>query len=137
MERTYLAGGHLLAAAIAVQIYAAGWGLFGAGTLTFHRQFGYAVLLIGLVLVGVVAAHRPPRRETLAWISVVVLIFLQPVLALVARRLSEPLAALHAVNATLAMVLAVLALGSARQRRAAAYPSVSTASKSLSNPSTT
>lgn len=137
MERTYLAGGHLLTMAIGVQIYAAGWGLFGAGTLTFHRQFGYAVLLIGLLLLGVVAVRRPPRRETLAWVAVVVLIFLQPALALVARRISEPLAALHAVNATVAMVLAVLALGSARRRRGAVYPSASTASNSSSNPSTT
>ena len=97
---------------IAIQFFLAGIGLFGAGTMAGHRDFGYVLSLLPLFLVVAAAIGRTGR---LVWLSgaLLVLTFVQTLLPLLRDDLPF-VAALHPVNA-----LVLAGLTAAIGRRAA------------------
>lgn len=82
---------------LAIQVFLAGVGLFGAGTMAGHRDFGYLLSLLPLLLVIAAAVARARR---LVWLSggLLILGFLQTLLPLLRDDLPL-IAALHPVNA--------------------------------------
>lgn len=88
---------------LAIQVFLAGVGLFGAGTMAGHRDFGYLLSLLPLFLLIAAAVARAGR---LVWLSgaLLVLTFVQTLLPLLKADLPY-VAALHPVNA---MVLVLL-----------------------------
>lgn len=109
---------------LAIQVFLAGVGLFGAGTMAGHRDFGYLLSLVPLL---VVIAAAVARSGQLVWLSgaLLVLTFVQTLLPLLREDL--PLvAALHPVNA---LVLVGLTATIARRARTAARTEPSEASE--------
>lgn len=106
MDRLVAAGiAWLFVAAVAFQVFLAGVGLLGAGTMEGHMGFGYLIPLIGLVLLIMVAGARVPRSTGLAGL-LFVLTLVQ--IALAYARLDAPyVAAFHPVNALLLWLLGV------------------------------
>ena len=98
-------------AVLAVQVFLAGVGLFGAGSMATHRDIGYLVPVVPLLMV---IAAAVARARQLVWLSGVlfVLSFVQGVLPLL-RDGMPYVAALHPVNA-----LALFWLGLTIARRA-------------------
>lgn len=82
---------------LTIQVFLAGVGLFGAGTMAGHRDFGYLLSLLPLLLVIAAAVARARR---LVWLSggLLILGFLQTLLPLLRDDLPL-IAALHPVNA--------------------------------------
>jgi hypothetical protein len=97
---------------ITIQVFLAGVGLFGAGTMAGHRDFGYLLSLLPLFLVIAAAVGRAGRLVWLAG-ALLVLTFVQTLLPLLKADLPY-IAALHPVNA---LVLAALTATIARQAR--------------------
>jgi hypothetical protein len=97
---------------ITIQVFLAGVGLFGAGTMAGHRDFGYLLSLLPLFLVIAAAVGRAGRLVWLAG-ALLVLTFVQTLLPLLKADLPY-IAALHPVNA---MVLAALTATIARRAR--------------------
>jgi len=97
-------------ALIAIQVFLAGIGLFGAGTMAGHRDFGYLLSLLPVLLV---IAAAVARARPLVWLSggLLVLTFVQTLLPLLKSDLPY-IAALHPVNA---LVLAALTATLARR----------------------
>ena len=93
---------------LAIQVFLAGVGLFGAGTMAGHRDFGYLLSLLPLFLVISAAVARAGR---LVWLSgaLLVLTFVQTLLPLLKTDLPY-VAALHPVNA-LVLVLLTATIG--------------------------
>jgi len=88
---------------LAIQVFLAGLGLFGAGSMAGHRDFGYLLSLLPLFLVVAAAIARAGR---LVWLSgaLLVLTFVQTLLPLLRDDLPY-VAALHPVNALVLVVL--------------------------------
>ena len=111
----------LVVAALVVQVWLAGRGVFdlSAGFAT-HRDVGYTIGLLPIVLLVLGLLGGMGRRVALLAVAIFVLVFVQSVL--VYQRASNPsIAALHPVNGFLILLLAiVLALDSTRMRRAPA-----------------
>jgi hypothetical protein len=97
---------------ITIQVFLAGVGLFGAGTMAGHRDFGYLLSLLPLFLVIAAAVGRAGRLVWLAG-ALLVLTFVQTLLPLLKADLPY-IAALHPVNA---LVLASLTATIARRAR--------------------
>jgi len=97
---------------LAIQVFLAGVGLFGAGTMAGHRDFGYLLSLLPLFLVIAAAVARAGRLVWLAG-ALLVLTFVQTLLPLLRADLPY-IAALHPVNA---LVLAALTATIARRAR--------------------
>jgi hypothetical protein len=97
---------------ITIQVFLAGVGLFGAGTMAGHRGFGYLLSLLPLFLVIAAAVGRAGRLVWLAG-ALLVLTFVQTLLPLLKADLPY-IAALHPVNA---LVLAALTATIARRAR--------------------
>ena len=97
---------------ITIQVFLAGVGLFGAGTMAGHRDFGYLLSLLPLFLVIAAAVGRAGRLVWLAG-ALLVLTFVQTLLPLLKADLPY-IAALHPVNA---LVLAALTATIARRAR--------------------
>jgi hypothetical protein len=95
---------------IAIQVFLAGIGLFGAGTMAGHRDFGYLLSVLPVLLV---IAAAVARARQLVWLSgaLLVLTFVQTLLPLLKSDLPY-IAALHPVNA---LVLAALTATLARR----------------------
>jgi Family of unknown function (DUF6220) len=89
---------------LAIQVFLAGIGLFGAGTMAGHRDFGYLLSVLPLFVVVAAAVGRGGR---LVWLSgaLLVLTFVQTLLPLLKADLPY-VAALHPVNALVLVVLA-------------------------------
>ena len=88
---------------LAIQVFLAGVGLFGAGTMAGHRDFGYLLSLLPLFLVIAAAVARAGQLVRLSG-ALLVLTFVQTLLPLVRQDL--PLvAALHPVNALVLFAL--------------------------------
>ena len=104
-------------ALIAIQFFLAGIGIFGAGTMATHRDFGYLLSLLPLFLV---IAAAVARARQLVWLSgaLLVLTFVQTLLPLLKADLPY-IAALHPVNA---LVLAALTATLARRATELARP---------------
>lgn len=108
----------LFLAAVVYQVFLAGVGVFGAGSMAQHRDFGYLIPLVALVLLIAVAIART-RGAILPAVLLVVLASVQTMLPWF--RIDAPfVAALHPVNA---LVLALLGLVIARRATAFARES--------------
>ena len=95
----------LFAAGAIIQVYLAGEAAFAANpTFELHRNFGFIVGLLTLVLVVLALAGRMPLRMIGATVLLAGLMVLQVVLVLM-RTNSPNIAALHPVNAVLLIVL--------------------------------
>jgi cytochrome b561 len=96
----------LFAIAAVVQVYLAGQGVFATGSFELHRNVGYAIGILALILLVLSFAARMPLRVIAATALLFVLMILQSVLVLM--RADQPnLAALHPVNGFLIVLLAV------------------------------
>ena len=96
----------LFAVAAIIQIYLAGQGVFAAGGFELHRNVGYGVGLLALILLVLAFAARMPLRVIGATALLFGLMILQSVL--VFMRTDQPnIAALHPVNGFLIVLLAV------------------------------
>ena len=104
-------------AALALQFYAAGLGLFGATSFAPHALLGYGLVIGATTLTGLTLAARLPRSTVMLAATLIPLTLLQPVLALLPRASAPALAALHTVNALAIFSLAALV---ARRSRPAA-----------------
>lgn len=99
---------------VAVQVFLAGVGLFGAAPMTLHREFGYWLPLVALA---VLLAGAVARGGSLVWLSAGLLLLTVVQGVLPALRADLPIvAALHPVNALL-----LAGLGLVIARRATAY----------------
>jgi hypothetical protein len=114
----------LLVAGTVVQVFLAGLGVFAGGAnFAVHRDFGYILGLVPIVLFVLSLVARLPRTLVLASVLLFVLFTLQSVF--VAFRSSAPaIAALHPVNGFF-IVLACIWLG--WQARTFAGPPLGTA----------
>ena len=90
---------------IVLQVFWAGMGLFGATTMAIHREFGYLISMVPLLIVLTAAVGRAGRLIGYA-AGILVLGFVQTSLPL-ARDAIPALAALHPVNALLLFVLSI------------------------------
>jgi hypothetical protein len=108
MQRTLARVSSVLAwiilAALLLQFYFAGLGIFGATTFELHRVFGYAMSLPVVVLLVLVAIARLSWRLTGVAATLVILSFAQGVLPPLREDLPW-IAALHPVNALILMAL--------------------------------
>lgn len=97
----------LFAVTAIVQIYLAGQGLFvPPASFELHRNVGYAIAFLGLILVVLSFAAKMPLRVIAASALLLILPLLQSALILIKQ--DQPnLAALHPVNGFLIVLLAV------------------------------
>jgi hypothetical protein len=96
----------LLAAAAIVQIYLAGLGVFGTGGFEQHRNVGYAIGVLGLILLVLAFAAKMPMRVIGATAVLFVLMIVQSLL--VFMRTDQPnIAALHPVIGFIIVLLTV------------------------------
>jgi hypothetical protein len=91
---------------VPVQFYAAGFGIFGAGSMQPHALIGWAMIPIAIVSTFSAAVARPRRGEVTLALGVLGLIILQPILAFAPRASLPELSALHPVSGLAIGVLA-------------------------------
>jgi bacteriorhodopsin len=104
----YAALAWAFAAAIVVQVFFIGLGLFaGSQNLELHRNFGWILHLAPLPVLVLAGLARAGRRQILQAVGLVVIIFFVPILAAVRSDLPY-LAAFHPVGALLAFWLATV-----------------------------
>jgi Family of unknown function (DUF6220) len=111
----------LVVAALVVQVWLAGRGVFDTSAgFEAHRDLGYTIGLLPVVLLVLGLLGGMGRRVALLAVAIFLLVIVQTVL--VFQRDSNPsIAALHPVNGFLILLLAiVLALDSWRMRSAPA-----------------
>ena len=106
------AGTYLLA--LALQFYALGLAVFGVTTFVPHALLGYGLVLGAVFLATLTAVARLPRTTIRLATALVPLSIMQPLLALLPRERAPVVAALHAVNA---MVIVLIASVIARNSR--------------------
>jgi hypothetical protein len=96
----------LFGVALVVQVFLAGLGLFGgAENFNLHREVGYWLSVIPVLILVAAAVARAGRRTLLLTFLLAVAAFIQPIFPL----LTEPaLAALHPVNALLIFWLTIV-----------------------------
>jgi hypothetical protein len=96
----------LFAAAAIIQIYLAGLGVFTVNGFEQHRNVGYAIGILGLILLVLSFAAKMPVRVIGATALLFVLMIVQSVL--VFMKTDQPnIAALHPVNGFIIVLLAV------------------------------
>jgi Family of unknown function (DUF6220) len=120
-SRFHMVVAWLAVAALVVQVWLAGRGVFDTSAgFDVHRDVGYMIGLMPIVLLVLGLLGGMGRRVALLAVAIFVLIIIQSVLVL--QRESNPsIAALHPVNGFLILLLAiVLALDSSRMRTAPA-----------------
>jgi len=126
----HLAAACLLVAGLVIQIFLAGLGVFrGPESFETHRDFGYTLELLPIILLVAGLLGRMGRRLALLAVAIFGLFMLQSVF--VGLRADAPeVASLHPVNGFLITFLAiVLARGSwAARRLAPASPATSATS---------
>ena len=112
----------LFLTSIALQVYAAGLGLFGVASFMPHAILGYLMVLGALILLVLTAMARLPRKAIGLAGLIVVLAVAQPVLVLQFRASIPLVAALHPLNALLIFALAfwIMRINAPALRRAAA-----------------
>jgi hypothetical protein len=103
----HLAVAWLLVAGLLVQVFLAGMGVFApAGEFETHRQFGYTLTLLPVILIVTSLVGGFGRSEAIAAAVMLGQFILQSVL--VSLRDSTPaIAALHPVNGFLVLLIAV------------------------------
>jgi hypothetical protein len=98
----------LLVAGLATQIFLAGLGVFrSAETFATHRDFGYMLELLPLVLLALGLVARLGRRMALLAAGIFGLFLLQSVFVNL-RETAPEIAALHPVNGFLITLLAIV-----------------------------
>jgi len=96
----------LFAIAAVIQVYLAGQGVFATHSFELHRNVGYAIGILGLILLVLSFAAKMPLRVIGATALLFVLMIVQSVL--VFMKTDQPnIAALHPVNGFLIVLLAV------------------------------
>jgi Family of unknown function (DUF6220) len=96
----------LLVAGLLVQVFLAGMGVFDSSSMfATHRDFGYALTLLPVVLVVTSLVGGFGRMETIAAAVMFGQFILQSVLVL-QRESSPAIAALHPVNGVLVLLIA-------------------------------
>jgi hypothetical protein len=104
----HLAVAWLLVAGLLVQVFLAGLGVFrGAASFETHRDFGYMLELLPLVLLIVGLVARLGRRPALLAAGIFGLFLLQSVFV-VLRSAAPEVAALHPLNGFLITFLAIV-----------------------------
>lgn len=83
---------------VPVQFYAAGIGIFGAGTLQMHTILGWSMLLLSLFSLVSSVVARVGTEGVLQASALFLLIVLQPILVFVPRASFPAVSALHPVN---------------------------------------
>lgn len=104
--RTHLVANALVLLLVPVQFYAAGFGIFGAGSMAPHSLIGWAMIPVALVSAISAAFARRGLGDILRALAVLGLIVLQPILAFAPRARLPELSALHPVTALAIGVLA-------------------------------
>ena len=123
IARTFhLFGSWLLVAGLVAQVFLAGLGVFdGPASFATHRDFGYSLSLLPLVLIIAGWLGGLGRRLALLALAAGLLFVLQSVF--VAMRTSSPaVAALHPVNGFLILLLAIVIARESWLARSAAMP---------------
>lgn len=87
----------LLIAAVVVQFYTAGLGIFGGASFLAHRMIGSLSALVALLLLGSVLVARRGRAVGLMALGCALLTVFQPVLIFVVRPRLPEIAAIHPV----------------------------------------
>ena len=125
-RRLHAAAALIWVAAIVVQVILAGQAiadLGGSGDFSSHRDFGYTIGLVQLVVILLALVARMPRREIGIALGILGLYIVQTVLPS-ARGSSPFIAALHPLNA---MILFTLSIWYARRAWRAAMEARSSA----------
>jgi hypothetical protein len=91
---------------VPVQFYAAGFGIFGAGSMVPHAIIGLSLIAVALISAISAAIARRHLADVARALGVLGLIILQPILVHVPRSTLPELSALHAVNGLAIGVLA-------------------------------
>jgi hypothetical protein len=96
----------LFAIAAIIQIYLAGQGVFATHSFEQHRNVGYGIGILGLILLVLAFAAKMPLRVIGATALLFVLMIVQSVLVMM--KTDQPnIAALHPVNGFVIVLLAV------------------------------
>jgi hypothetical protein len=108
MRTVFLAISVLLVAGLFGQVFLAGLGVFDSpARFATHRDFGYTLELLPLLLIIVGLIGRVPRRQVGLAVVILLLFFLQSVF--VGLRADQPtIAALHPVNGFVITLLAIV-----------------------------
>lgn len=96
----------LILVLIPAQFYAAGFGIFRAGSMVPHALIGYFLVLVALVSFISALIARRSRADLGRALGVLALIIVQPLLIHLPRYALPELAALHPVNGLAIGVLA-------------------------------
>lgn len=108
----------LFVAGLLAQVFLAGLGVFeGPARFVTHREFGYALSFVALVLLALAAVGRLGRRQVGLAALIFVLFVLQSVFVQ-AFRGTPTIAALHPVNGFLILLLAIVVARSSWTSRA-------------------
>jgi Family of unknown function (DUF6220) len=91
---------------VPVQFYAAGFGIFGAGTMQPHALIGWAMIPLSLVSVISAGVSRGGRHNLVLTLGILGLVILQPILVVAPRASLPELSALHPVSGLAIGVLA-------------------------------
>jgi hypothetical protein len=91
---------------VPVQFYAAGFGIFGAGSMVPHAIIGLSLILVALISAMSAAIARRSLADVGRTVGVLALIVLQPILVHLPRSTFPEISALHAVNGLAIGVLA-------------------------------
>jgi hypothetical protein len=91
---------------VPVQFYAAGFGIFGAGSMRPHALIGWAMIPIAIISAFSAAVARRKRGELALALGVLGLNILQPILVFLPRTSLPELSALHPVSGLAIGVLA-------------------------------
>ena len=82
---------------VPVQFYAAGFGIFGAGSMVPHAIIGWTMIPLALISAISATLSRTGRRSVLQAFALLGLIVMQPILAFAPRASLPALSALHPV----------------------------------------
>lgn len=99
---------------VPVQFYAAGFGIFGAGSMVLHAIIGWTMVPLALISAISAAISRTGRTGVLQTFALLGLIVMQPILAFAPRASLPALSALHPV---VGLAIGVLAFAIHRRLR--------------------
>jgi hypothetical membrane protein len=104
--RTHRIANGLILMMVPVQFYAAGFGLFGAGSMDPHAIIGWSMILVALISTISAALARRGLAQVGHALALLALIILQPILVFAPRATLPELSAVHPVNGLAIGVLA-------------------------------
>jgi hypothetical protein len=108
MRTVFLAISVLLVAGLFGQVFLAGLGVFESpARFASHRDFGYTLELLAMILIVVGLLGRVPRRQV-GLAVVILLLFLLQSMFVVLRTDQPMIAALHPVNGFVILLLSIV-----------------------------